>query len=85
MKRIKIAFIIFLIMTFLAGIYVILNPTNIIESMDNNNDNKIKSIIILMHINNTQPKGDMFHVIMKGSKDLISFSYIKIKINAKIV
>ena len=40
MKRIKIAFIIFLIMTFLAGIYVILNPTNIIESMDNNNDNK---------------------------------------------
>jgi len=40
MKRIKIAFIIFLIMTFLAGIYVILNPTNIIESMDNNSDNK---------------------------------------------
>lgn len=40
MKKIKIAFIIFLIMTFLAGIYVILNPTNIIESMDNNNDNK---------------------------------------------
>ena len=40
MKKIKIAFIIFLIMTFLAGIYVILNPRNIIETMDNNNDNK---------------------------------------------
>ena len=38
MKRIKIFFILFLIVTFLAGIYVILTPKSAIETLENKSD-----------------------------------------------
>ena len=36
MKRITLIFIVFLLITFLAGIYVILTPRNAIETLANN-------------------------------------------------